>query len=57
MAFKVKDDVCVGCGACSAECPMDAIKMEGGRAVINADACIECGACAGTCPTDAIQPE
>lgn len=49
-------DTCVGCGACQAECPVDAIK-EGDIFVIDPDQCIECGACQGVCPTDSIVDE
>ncbi len=50
-------DACVSCGACSSECPVDAISEGEGQYVINADECIDCGACASTCPTSAIEQE
>jgi len=46
---------CISCGACVPDCPVDAIKEEGGKYLINAD-CIDCGACVGSCPVDAIKP-
>ena len=46
---------CINCGACAADCPVDAIKEGGEAYVINTD-CIDCGACAGSCPVDAIEP-
>lgn len=55
MAYVIKDS-CIACGACEAECPVDAIS-EGDIYIIDADACIDCGACAGVCPVDAPQPE
>ena len=56
MAHKVSD-ACVGCGACEGACPVGAVAVEGGVAVVNADACIDCGACEGACPTGAITAE
>ena len=49
MAFKINDD-CISCGACAAECPVDAITEGESKYEIDADTCISCGACAGTCP-------
>lgn len=55
MAVPVVDaNTCVGCGACEAGCPAEAIKVEDGVAVINADACVECLACIDNCPCGAI---
>ena len=52
MAYKITDE-CIACGACAAECPVDAITEGDGKFVIDANECIECGACAGACPVDA----
>jgi ferredoxin len=53
LMYKINDD-CINCGACVPECPVDAIKEEGGKYLINED-CIDCGACEGACPVDAIK--
>lgn len=53
MAYKISD-VCVSCGACAAECPVEAISEGASQYEINPDACIDCGTCAATCPTGAI---
>ncbi|MDR1292932.1 MAG: 4Fe-4S binding protein [Clostridiales Family XIII bacterium] len=51
MAYVISDE-CIACGACTAECPVDAIS-EGDIYTIDAEACIDCGACATACPVDA----
>ena len=53
MAYKISDD-CISCGACAAECPVEAISDGGDKYVIDADTCIECGNCAEVCPVGAI---
>jgi len=52
MAYKI-DSSCIGCGACAADCPVNAISENGGVYVIDEAACIDCGACAGSCPVGA----
>ena len=53
MAYVIGDD-CISCGACAAQCPVDAISEGDAHYVINADDCISCGGCADTCPMSAI---
>jgi ferredoxin len=53
MAAVVNKDTCVGCEACVASCPVEAIAMVDGKAEVN-DACVDCGACVSTCPVEAI---
>ncbi len=52
MAYVIGEG-CISCGACVAECPVDAITEGDSKYEINADTCIECGACANACPVDA----
>ncbi len=52
MAFKITDE-CISCGACAAECPVNAISEGNDKYVIDADACIDCSNCAAVCPVDA----
>lgn len=55
MAYVISD-TCQSCGACTPECPVEAIN-EGTPFTIDAEKCIDCGACASVCPVEAIQPE
>ncbi len=56
MAYVITDE-CVSCGACAAQCPVEAISEGADRYEIDPDTCIECGACAAQCPADAITEE
>jgi ferredoxin len=49
--MRITDD-CVGCGACLAVCPTDAIN-EGEPYVID-ERCVGCGRCAEVCPVEAV---
>ena len=53
MAHQISDE-CIACGACEADCPVNAIAMGDGKYEINPDECIDCGACAAGCPVSAI---
>ncbi len=54
MARVIKEDDCIACGTCAAECPVNAISEGDGHYVINANDCIDCGACESACPVGAI---
>ena len=56
MAYAISDD-CIACGACQAECPVEAISEDDGKYVIDAEKCIDCGSCAATCPVGAPQQQ
>ncbi|MBQ7060695.1 MAG: 4Fe-4S binding protein [Clostridia bacterium] len=56
MAYKITD-ACIACGACAAECPMEAIYEGDGKFEIDPEKCVSCGACAGTCPVGAPEEE
>ncbi|OPL08460.1 MAG: hypothetical protein AVO33_10915 [delta proteobacterium ML8_F1] len=43
-------DWCTGCGACISRCHQKALRLEKGKAVVDASKCLICGYCAGVCP-------
>lgn len=53
MAYKISSE-CIMCGACSNECPVDAISAGDSQYQINPELCIDCGSCSSNCPVDAI---
>ncbi|MBR0081912.1 MAG: 4Fe-4S binding protein [Clostridia bacterium] len=56
MAYKISDE-CIQCGACAAECPVEAISEGDTQYVIDPDTCISCGNCAEVCPVGAPAEE
>jgi formate hydrogenlyase subunit 6/NADH:ubiquinone oxidoreductase subunit I len=46
---------CIGCGRCIDECPVNAISMKNGKAIINMKKCIRCKRCPEICPVNAIR--
>lgn len=51
----VNQETCLGCGACVATCPVEAISIVDGKAKIDNEKCLGCGACKGSCPVEAIE--
>ncbi len=51
---RLETDKCTGCGVCVKRCQMEALGMEGEKAVLAAHRCIGCGLCVGTCPGKAL---
>lgn len=51
---RIISDECIDCGACAANCPVNAISEGDGKMNINPDECIDCGACEAGCPVSAI---
>ncbi|HOZ00531.1 MAG TPA: 4Fe-4S binding protein [Candidatus Syntrophosphaera sp.] len=60
-AYKVDAQKCIGCRLCVAPCPLGAITMVKGKAVIDQEKCTECGICKDGygkfkgCPVGAIE--
>ena len=54
---RVISDECISCGACAAECPVEAISEGDAKFVVDADTCVDCGAGEDVCPTGAIAAE
>ena len=52
----IRDDLCIGCGACQNVCPVSAISLSNGKAAIDQSTCVKCGRCFDVCPKGAIRP-
>lgn len=57
MSYKINDEICINCGACAAECPVDAIEQADSAYLIRSSACTDCGLCEKVCPVDCISKE
>jgi len=55
--MRINQDLCKGCGNCIIICPVQAIKFEEKKAVIDEDLCVECSICYRNteCPSNAIK--
>jgi ferredoxin len=56
FAAAVEAELCSGCGACAARCPVGAATAAaGGPAKVDGGVCLGCGVCARFCPTGACR--
>ena len=53
---QVTEDSCIGCGKCSRECPIDAIKVDplSKKAKVDENICLGCGICVRNCHKKSI---
>lgn len=52
---QVNEKRCVSCGACTKECPREAVSVwKGCFAVVDPERCIGCGRCEKICPVGCI---
>lgn len=49
----IEKELCMGCGACAADCPGKVIKIEDGKADVSRE-CLLCGHCVAICPVRAV---
>lgn len=54
MAVIIDKAKCIGCGACTMECPFEALDIVDGIAVVNPEKCKDCTKCTKICPADAL---
>jgi len=54
MTLLIDKAKCIGCGACVTECPIEAIDLIDGLAVVDPKKCDNLGKCVSVCPTDAL---
>ncbi|HPC39174.1 MAG TPA: 4Fe-4S binding protein [Exilispira sp.] len=57
MPAFVNSSKCTGCGGCVDVCPVGAISLVDGKALVDKDTCIDCAACTSECPSEAISME
>ncbi len=57
LTLKLDASKCIGCEICIGECPFDALRMEGGVAVIDYEKCKLCRKCIKVCPAGAFYLE
>jgi electron transfer flavoprotein alpha subunit len=54
MTVAVDKTKCIGCGACTVECPLEALDLIDGVAVVDPEKCKDLGNCVLICPVEAL---
>jgi len=54
---RIKLEKCVGCGSCIKMCPVNAIELIKGKAIVIDPLCIGCLLCVRICQNGAIYPD
>lgn len=52
--IEVNKNLCIGCGLCKNDCPVNNINIEEKKSVIKTQDCLKCGHCVAICPKSAI---
>lgn len=51
---EVDNEVCIGCGTCVEDCPIEALRLSDDKVILDKNLCLGCGLCISSCPNDAI---
>jgi ferredoxin len=51
---RMEEQLCTDCGACTARCPVGALRLKDAKVQFRAERCIGCGLCVSSCPTQAL---
>lgn len=55
-SISIDEELCVGCVKCTLACPVQAIRVRNGKAIISrTELCVECGECLRVCPHQAVK--
>lgn len=54
--MQINEEICNGCGLCVKDCPLNIIRLEDKKAIIDAG-CVECRTCLKVCPSQAVSSE
>ncbi|CZR98571.1 MULTISPECIES: nitroreductase family protein [Clostridioides] len=52
--IEVNKELCIGCGLCKNDCPVNNIDIKNKKSVIKNQDCLMCGHCSAICPKEAI---
>jgi dissimilatory sulfite reductase (desulfoviridin) alpha/beta subunit len=52
-----EEGLCTGCGTCAHHCKEEAIRISGGKVVLDQERCMLCGMCVSPCPFEIIKAD